>query len=100
AAPQRDAYAGRFALERADHQLTVLQEVEAHPVHIGQGVIEQGRKVRRIGDGIGLVGEQGGRLVNEVVPAREPTDFLMHGANSSRQKKRGPEGPLWYCVTA
>src|SRR2546427_8618078 len=42
-----DAYAGRQALERADHQFLAVVQVEAHPVQVGQGVVDQCREVGR-----------------------------------------------------
>ncbi len=36
-----DPHAGRFSLERTEHQLRAVAEIKAGPVEVGQGVIDQ-----------------------------------------------------------
>jgi hypothetical protein len=43
-------------LERPQHQLLAAEKVEAGPIEIGQGVKEQRRHVRAVGDQIALAG--------------------------------------------
>lgn len=55
---QRDAYASRQPLERADDELGAVEEIKAGPVEIGQGIEEQGGEIGRVGDAIRLAVEQ------------------------------------------
>ena len=53
-----DAHAGHLALERAEHQLAILRQIEAGPVQIGQLVKQEGGKLRGIGDEVALAAKQ------------------------------------------
>lgn len=56
---ERNAHARGQALERADDQLVAVEEVEADPVQVRQGVVDQRRQVGRIGDAVALAMHQG-----------------------------------------
>lgn len=59
---ERDANAGRLALEGADHQLVAVEQVEAGPVDLGQGMKNQRGEIGGIGNQVLLVFEQRTRL--------------------------------------
>src|SRR5690606_7213026 len=63
---ERDADAGRLALERADHQFGAVEEVEADPVEPRQGVVDQSGQVGGVGDAVALAGDQRARLFGEL----------------------------------
>ena len=63
---ERDAHAGRQALERTDHQLGAVVEIEADPVEVGQRVVDQRRQVGGVGDAVALAGQQAARLLGEL----------------------------------
>ena len=50
--------AGRQALERADDELGAIEEIEAGPVEVGQGVEQQGGEVGGVGDAVTLAVQQ------------------------------------------
>ena len=62
---QRDAYASRQPLERADDELGAVEEVEPHPVEVRQRVIDQRREVGGIGDAVGFTVQQGTDLAGQ-----------------------------------
>jgi hypothetical protein len=64
---ERDADAGRQALERADHQLAAVVEVEPDPVEVRQGVVDQRRQIGGVGDAVAFALDQGARLGQEQV---------------------------------
>ena len=63
---QGNAHAGRQALERADHQLVAIVEVEACPVQRRQAVVDQCRQVGGIGDAVAFAVQEGARLLQEL----------------------------------
>src|SRR5690606_32797830 len=63
---QRDADAGRQALERAHHQLGAVVQVEAAPVEVGQRMPQQRRQVGGIGDQVALAVHQRAGLVEQL----------------------------------
>src|SRR5690606_21793121 len=63
---QRDADAGRQALERADHQFGAVVQVEAAPVEVGQRMPQQRRQVGGIGDQVALAVHQRTGLVEQL----------------------------------
>ena len=52
----------RLALERSHDELAVAQEIEAHPVHVAERVIQERGAVRGVRDEIALALEQGREL--------------------------------------
>src|SRR3546814_10112052 len=58
--------AGRLALERADHQLVAVEEVEADPVEPRQGVVDQRGEVGGVGDAVALAGDQRAGLLGQL----------------------------------
>ena len=63
---QRDAHAGGLALERADHQLGAVEEIEADPVELRQRVVDQRGKIGRVGDAVALAVQQRARLPGQL----------------------------------
>src|SRR3546814_12294948 len=59
---QRNADAGRQALEWANHQFLAVEEIKPGPIDVGQGVINQRRQIGGIGDAIALTVHQRPRL--------------------------------------
>src|SRR6185437_5108653 len=55
----------RLALERAYNELTLLEKVESGPVQIRQRLVDQRRRVRRIGHQIALAAEQAASLLGQ-----------------------------------
>ena len=55
---ERDADAGRAALERAEHQLAADVAVEAGPVEVGQRLEDQRGGIGHVGDRVGLARDQ------------------------------------------
>ena len=55
---ERNADAGRPALERPKHQLAADIAVESGPVHIGQAFPDQRRGIGHVGDRVGLARDQ------------------------------------------
>src|SRR5687768_8841091 len=47
---ERDPHARWLALERADHQLAALEQIEAHPVQVWQRVIDERGDIREVRD--------------------------------------------------
>ena len=64
---ERDAHAGRVALERTDHQFVAVVEIEADPVQLGQRVEHQRGQVGGVGDAVAFAREQAARLRGEFV---------------------------------
>ena len=67
---QCNAHAGRFALERTNHQLDAVKEIEPRPVEIRQGMKYQRREVCGIGDAIAFTGHQGACLLEQIAIGR------------------------------
>jgi hypothetical protein len=73
---ERDAHAGRLALEGTDHQFRAVVEIEADPVQLRQRVVHQRRQVGGVGDAVALAMQQAARLRGEfgvllgLLPAR------------------------------
>ena len=61
-----NAYAGRLALKRAEHEFALSREVKPGPIQFGQTVIEQRGHVGRVCDEVGLAGDQRGELRCEI----------------------------------
>src|SRR6185436_14576920 len=89
---ERDADAGGLALERSHDELAVAHEVEAHPVHVVERVIQERGAVRRVRDEIALALEQGREL-----PCQCPIELraraeialeLMHACSLPRAHAR------------
>jgi dethiobiotin synthetase len=62
---ERDAHAGRFALERTDDELRAIEEIEAAPVDVRQCIPGQRRQVSRVGDAVALAGDKAAGLIGE-----------------------------------
>ena len=60
-----DAHAGDLALEGAEHEFVALEQVEAGPVEVGQGLHEEGGRVGEIADPVAFAVEDGGELTVE-----------------------------------
>ena len=56
--PDRNTHAGRFALEGPEYQSIPLQQVETHPVDVGQLQCQQGGEIGQIGNEIRLPFQQ------------------------------------------
>src|SRR5258706_9333688 len=63
---QRDANAGRLALEGAEDQAFLLQEIEPGPVEVGEAMEQQRREVRGVGYEIVLALEKRVGLLEEL----------------------------------
>ena len=87
---QRDADAGGQALERTDHKFPAVVEIEADPVEVGQGVVDQRGEVGGVGDAVGLAGQQSARLFGQ----RGVLFWLVAG------KRRGGETHARECSSA
>lgn len=48
-----------------DDELIAVEEIEADPIHLRQGVIHQGGQIGRIGGPVGLPADQRGGLIDE-----------------------------------
>ncbi|MCY1414243.1 hypothetical protein D3C87_1934800 [compost metagenome] len=57
-AAKGNANAGDLSLERAEHQLLIAVEVKPRPVQVLDLAVEEGGKLRGIGDEITLIGQQ------------------------------------------
>src|SRR5690606_28457854 len=58
AATQWDAHARDLPLERTEHQLVAVRQVETGPVEIGQLMEQEGGELGRVGDEVALTTEQ------------------------------------------
>jgi len=66
AAAERNAGTGGEALERAQNEGFALQEIKPGPVEAGEAGINQGGGVGGVGDWVGLAGEDGAELGQQV----------------------------------
>lgn len=87
---ESDTNARRFSLEGTDDELVAVEEVEADPVHIRQGVKHQGCQIGGIGDPVGFADDQRGGLVGELpvlsgVVSGEWFDTERHGGIVERR---------------
>src|SRR5947209_8141055 len=66
-APDRDADTRRLTVERPEHKLPVLEEIEPGPVQVWHAVENQRCHVRRVRDRITLALEQRHKLVPQLI---------------------------------
>jgi hypothetical protein len=62
----RDAHAGGLALERTDHELGAVEQIEAAPVDRRYRVPDERREIRGVGDQIALARQKALRLLGEL----------------------------------
>ncbi|EEF25176.1 conserved hypothetical protein, partial [Ricinus communis] len=96
AAAERDAGAGRLALERADEEVFAIArfrghgEVKAGPVQVGERVVDERRELRRVGGEVALALEDAGDLAYQqvVVGAGAAFGIDVHGGHAALSKTR------------
>jgi hypothetical protein len=86
-----------FPLERAEHELTPLQEVKAAPVDPVERVLEQRSGVGQIGQSVRLAGEEGldraGQVPVEIrLRLRSVDRRFEHGRILSAPRQGGSSG--------
>src|SRR5579859_5168881 len=63
--PQLNTDAGRLTLEGTHNEDTLLEKIESCPVEVGQGVVDQRRRIRCVGHEVALAAEQPTELLGE-----------------------------------